>query len=156
MVLGGLGTALREVLLLLVQLVDDLVLVGDLVIEALDGVVPVGLLLLKLCDGHLDVTNVFLDENSFLLQVLLVIGGLDPGLLGVSQLLLSLDQSDFEVGLIAVALGLPLMVLGHVALLLLDLGQQSLLLLNNHLVLSKQPHLGVALVLVDAVGCVGL
>merc|ERR1719412_2169247 len=41
-VLGGLGGVLADVLLLLVQLVDHLVLVGDLIIETLDGVIPVG------------------------------------------------------------------------------------------------------------------
>ena len=90
-VLRGLCAALREVLLLLVQLVDDLILVGDLIIEALDGVVsedkrfssgqnvfipalPVGLLLLKFCDGHFDVSDVFLNKNIFLLEALFVVG----------------------------------------------------------------------------------
>ena len=92
-VLRGLCAALREVLLLLVQLVDDLILVGDLIIEALDGVVsedkrfssgqnvfiqvlPVGLLLLKFCDGHFDVSDVFLNKNIFLLEALFVVGSL--------------------------------------------------------------------------------
>ena len=66
---------------------------------------------------------------------------LNSGLLRVSQLLLSLSESDLEIGLLAVALGLPLVVLGQVALLLLNLGEQSLLLLNDHLVLSEQSHL---------------
>ena len=92
-VLRGLCAALREVLLLLVQLVDDLILVGDLIIEALDGVVsedkrfssgqnvfipalPVGLLLLKFSDGHFDVSDVFLNKNIFLLEALFVVGSL--------------------------------------------------------------------------------
>merc|ERR1719394_242319 len=45
-----LGGILADVLLLLVQLVDDLILVGNLIIQALDGVVTVGLLLLQLLD----------------------------------------------------------------------------------------------------------
>merc|ERR1719195_1029782 len=74
-VLHGLGGVLADVLLLLVELVDDLVLVGDLIIETLDGVIPVGLLLLKLLDSHIDVVNVLLDGDHLLLQDLLVLHG---------------------------------------------------------------------------------
>merc|ERR1719412_1059701 len=72
-VLLGLGSVLADVLLLLVELVDDLILVGNLVIETADGVVTVGLLLLQLLDGHIDVINVLLDSDNLLLQDLLAL-----------------------------------------------------------------------------------
>merc|ERR1719336_2352328 len=63
-VLLGLGSVLADVLLLLVELVDDLILVGNFVIETADGVVTVGLLLLQLLDGDIDVINVLLDSDN--------------------------------------------------------------------------------------------
>merc|ERR1719220_2772514 len=87
------------------------------VVEALDGVVPVGLLLLQLVDCHLDVGNVFLDDNSFLLKVLLVGSCLHSCLLGPDQLVLGLAQGDLKVSLLAGALVLPLVVLRQVTLL---------------------------------------
>merc|ERR1719510_1813748 len=74
-VLSGLGSVLADVLLLLVELVDHLVLVGDLVIERLDGVISVSLLLLQFLDGNIDVVNVLLDSDNLLLQDLLVLHG---------------------------------------------------------------------------------
>merc|ERR1719394_2074685 len=82
----GLGGILADVLLLLVQLVDDLILVGNLVIEAADGVVAVGLLLLQLLDGNIDVINVLLDGNSLLLQDLLVLHSLGQFVLSSLEL----------------------------------------------------------------------
>ena len=63
-------------LLLLVQLVDDLILVSNLIIQASDGVVTVGLLLFKLLDGNFNVINVFLDRNTLLFKQLLVCSGI--------------------------------------------------------------------------------
>merc|ERR1719516_327756 len=57
--LGG-----RQVLLLLVQLVDDLILLSNLVLESLDGMVTVALLLLNLGDGKFNIFNVLLDSSN--------------------------------------------------------------------------------------------
>merc|ERR1719204_3023559 len=63
-VLGRLGLGGGQMLLLLVELVDDLVLLGDLILQGLDGVVPVALLLLDLGDGKLHILNVLLDSSD--------------------------------------------------------------------------------------------
>merc|ERR1719394_522829 len=123
-VLLGLGGILADVLLLLVQLVDDLILVGNLVIEAADGVVTVGLLLLQLLDGNIDVINVLLDGNSLLLQDLLVLHSILTVLLSLGQFVLS-------------SLQLLLVVDREVALLLLQLGQQGLLLFLDSFILLQ-------------------
>merc|ERR1719468_995051 len=148
-VLSGLGSILADVLLLLVQLVDDLVLVGDLIIQATDGVVPVGLLLLELLDGDHDVVNVFLDGDNFLLKDLLVRRGVLAVLLPLGELVLSILELLLIVSNLRGGLGLLLVVDGHVALLLLELSHQGLILL-------LEPDLGVQLVLVHAPGGSGL
>merc|ERR1719232_1634087 len=51
-IFSGLGSILTDVLLLLVQLVDDLILLGNFIIERADGMVTVGLLSLNLLDGQ--------------------------------------------------------------------------------------------------------
>merc|ERR1719468_1334267 len=87
-ILLGFSSILANVLLLLVELVDNLILVGNLIIQTLDGVVPVGLLLLKLLDGDHDVVNVLLDGNHLLLKDLLISSGVLPGLLPLGELVL--------------------------------------------------------------------
>ena len=74
-ILRRLGGVVPDVLLLLVQLVDDLVLAGDLVVQPPDRVVAVGLLLLHLRDRHVDVVDVLLHGDHLLLKNLLVGGG---------------------------------------------------------------------------------
>ena len=49
---------------LLVQLVDDLVLVGNLVLEHLDGVITVALLQLNLGNSKLNVFDFLLDNSN--------------------------------------------------------------------------------------------
>merc|ERR1740123_2698776 len=87
-ILLRLSSILANVLLLLVELVDDLILVGDLIIQALDGVVSVSLLLLKLLDGDHDVVNVLLDGNNLLLKNLLISSGVLTSLLPMDELVL--------------------------------------------------------------------
>merc|ERR1719445_1782845 len=84
-VFRGLCRVLSNVLLLLVELVDDLVLVGNLIVEGLDGVISVGFLLVQLLDDNLKISNVFLDGLSFHLQSLLVIGGINSSLLSLGK-----------------------------------------------------------------------
>merc|ERR1719195_1215249 len=138
-VLHGLGGVLADVLLLLVELVDDLVLVGDLIIETLDGVISVSFLLLELLDCHVDVINVHLDGDHLLLQDLLVLHGVLAGGLSLGELVLSLDKFSLEASHLGGALGLLVVVDGQVALLLLQLGQERLLLLLDGLILLKEP-----------------
>merc|ERR550539_2184148 len=95
-VLGGLGSILADVLLLLVQLVDHLILVGNLIVEAADGVVAVGLLLLNLCDCHLDILNILLDSCAFLLKQLLVSHGILTRMLLGNESVLGIGQIHLQ------------------------------------------------------------
>merc|ERR1719443_2434318 len=63
-VLIRLGLGSRQVLLLLVQFVDNLILFSNLILENLDGVVTVALLSLNLGDGKLNILNVLLDSSN--------------------------------------------------------------------------------------------
>merc|ERR1712012_542739 len=155
-VLLRLGSVLTDVLLLLVELVDDLVLVGNLIIQSLDGVVTVGLLLLQLLDGNHDVINVLLDGNNLLLQDLLVLHGVLASSLSLDQLLLGSSQLVLKISNLSGGLGLLLMVDRQVTLLLLQLSQQSLLLILDGLILLQESGLGVDLLLVLAIHSVGL
>merc|ERR1719394_2244199 len=155
-VLLGLGGILADVLLLLVQLVDDLILVGNLVIQAADGVVAVGLFLLQLLDGNIDVINVLLDGNSLLLQDLLVLHSILTVLLSLGQFVLSSLELLLIVSNLSCGLGLLLVVDGEVALLLLQLGQQGLLLFLDGLILLQQFGLGLELFIILAIDGVGL
>ena len=149
-------TNLADVLLLLVELVDDLVLVGDLVIERPDGVVSGSFLLAKFLDDNLQVSDIFLDSGGLLLQSFLVVGGGHSGLLSLGQFVGGAGQSHLQVSLLAGDLRLSLVILAKVALLGLDLLDKSFLLVVNDLVLLQQFGLQVDLLLVDSVGGVGL
>merc|ERR1719394_1286866 len=155
-VLLGLGGILAYVLLLLVQLVDDLILVGNLVIEAADGVVTVSLLLLQLLDGNIDVINVLLDGNSLLLQDLLVLHSILTVLLSLGQFVLSSLELLLIVSNLSCGLGLLLVIDREVALLLLQLGQQGLLLFLDGFILLQQFGLGLELFIILAIDGVGL
>merc|ERR1712241_1300862 len=61
-ILKALGGILTQMLLLLVELIDDLILVGNFIIKSANGVIPVCLLLLKLLDGQFKIFNVLLDD----------------------------------------------------------------------------------------------
>merc|ERR1740129_2693635 len=136
-ILLRLSSILANVLLLLVELVDDLILVGDLIIQALDGVISVSLLLLK-----------FLDGDHVLLKNLLVSSGVLASLLPLDELVLGSRKLSLQVSDIGGGLGLLLVVDRQVTLLLLKSLHQLLLLLLDGLVLLQEPGLGVQLVLV--------
>ena len=74
------SSANLQLLLLLVELADEFVLVGDLVVEVTDLVVLGGLVLLALLDGELEVLDVLLLAVQLLLQLLL---GLVQGVAGL-------------------------------------------------------------------------
>ena len=57
-----LGLGFSDVLLLLVEFVDDLILLGNLVLEHLDGVITVALLQLNLGNSELNVLDFLLDN----------------------------------------------------------------------------------------------
>ena len=80
-ILIGLGLGGGQVLLLLVELVDDLILLGNLVLEGPDGVVTVALLSLDLGDGELDILNVLLDSANAARVSLDLSGQGNPGVL---------------------------------------------------------------------------
>merc|ERR1719361_1028387 len=63
-VVVGLGLGLSNVLLFLVELVDNFILFGNLVLEYLDGVIAVALLQLNLGNSELDVLNFLLDDTD--------------------------------------------------------------------------------------------
>merc|ERR1711868_100175 len=114
--LGG-----RQVLLLLVQLVDDLILLSNLVLESLDGMVTVALLLLNLGDGKFNIFNVLLDSSNASTM------GLNLSSKGNSGLFLTLEdlglggKFDLSLGIQAISLGLSVSVDGDASLFLLEL-----------------------------------
>merc|ERR1719239_1648565 len=136
----SLGSILIQVLLLLIQLVNDLILVGNLIIQASDGVVTVGLLLLQLLDGHINIFNVLLDSNNFLLN---------------KEILCS-NKLVLQICLLGRHLGLLLMVLRHVTLLLLNLLDQSLDFFLGSNILFKKFSLGLDLVIISTILLIGL
>merc|ERR1719266_1335795 len=142
--------------LLLVELVENLILVGDLVVETADGMIPVGLLLLQLLDGHVDIFNVILDNNALLFQNLLVSSGLLAISLHLSKFVLGLSKDDLQVSFLGRCLGLSLMVLGQVSLGFGNFGQEAFLLsFNCHVVLLKT-SLGLELFIISTICGVGL
>merc|ERR1719381_109060 len=155
-VIVGLGLGLGDVLLLLVELVDDFILLGDLVIQGLDGVVPVGLLLLNLGDGKLNVFNVLLDIADGTGMLLDLGSQLNSGSLLGGQVLLLGGQLNLGLSLHLGSLGLSVSVDGQVALLLLQLGGQRLdvILEGSHLALQAGSDIESLLVL--AIAGVGL
>jgi hypothetical protein len=119
-------------------------------------VVPVGLFLLNLLDGDLQLLDVLLDGNCLLLQALFLRVGFVALLLHLGQPLLRLGQLDLQVSALGRALGLPLVILGQVALLRLDLLEQGALLILDGAVLVEELGLQVDLLGVGAVLQVGL
>merc|ERR1719367_1755495 len=152
----GLGSILTDVLLLLVQLVDDLILVGDLVIQALDGVVTVGLFLLQLLDGDHDVINVLLDGNNFLFKDLLVLHSILTSGLSLGKFILSLNKILLKSSNVSCGLGLLVMIDGQVTLLLLKLSHQSLLLFLDSFIFFQESGLGLELFVIFTPDRVGL
>lgn len=90
--LGGLLVGFSLELLLLVQLVDELVLVGDLVVQVADLVVLGGLVLFGLLDGEFQVLNILLEAGDFLFQLLLSLEELVAGILLLGKAVLGILQ----------------------------------------------------------------
>merc|ERR1719454_1067045 len=154
-VLGGLGLGGRQMLLLLVQLVDDLVLLGNLVLQGLDGVVPVTLLLLHLGDGELHVFDVLLDSSNAAGVSLDISSQSNSGvLLSLEDLHLS-GQLSLAAGLGGEGLGLSVGVDRDASLLLRQLlGHGSdLVLQSSHVALQLGGLVQSCLVL--AIGGIG-
>lgn len=93
-ILSGLLVAFLQVLLLLVDLVDKFVLVGDLVIEAADLVVLGGLVLVGLLDVEFHVLNILLEGSHFLVGLLLALEELVAGILLTLQSVGELLQEE--------------------------------------------------------------
>merc|ERR1719249_461601 len=131
-VVVGLGLRLGNVLLLLVQLVDNLILLGNLVLEHLDGVIAVALLQLNLGNSQLNVLDFLLDNADTAGVGLHLSGQGNPGVLLGGEDCLSVLQLSLCLDLGRSCLGLPVGVDGNVALLLsqllahgFDLGLQA-------------------------------
>uniref|UniRef100_A0A182JJS0 Uncharacterized protein n=1 Tax=Anopheles atroparvus TaxID=41427 RepID=A0A182JJS0_ANOAO len=92
---SGLLVDLTLHLLLLVQLVDQLVLVGDLIVQVADLVILGGLVLLDLLDLQFQIFAILLLASDFLLQLLLGLEELVAGILFLGQALLSVLLSFF-------------------------------------------------------------
>lgn len=90
--LGGLLSRLSLELLLLVQLVDEFVLVGNLVVQVADLVVLGGLVLLGLLDGEFQVLNILLQAGDFLFQLLLALEKLVAGIFLLGKAVLGVLQ----------------------------------------------------------------
>merc|ERR1719278_1884251 len=133
-----LGLSGRQMLLLLVQLADNLVLLGNLILQGLDGVIPVTLFLLHLGDGELNVLDILL-HSSNAAGVGLDIGSEgNPGvLLGLQDLHLS-GQLGLRAGLDRESLGLSVSVDRDAALLLRQLlgHGTDLVLQSSHVALQ--------------------
>ena len=63
-VVVGLGLCFSNMLFFFVQLVDNLVLIGNLVLQHLDGVITVALLQLNLGNSKLNVLDFLLDDAN--------------------------------------------------------------------------------------------
>lgn len=79
--LGSLLVHLALVLLLLIQFVNKFVLMGDLVVQIPDLVVLRGLILLRLLEIQFEVFDVFFQPGDLLLELLLVLEEIVPGVL---------------------------------------------------------------------------
>merc|ERR550519_2642604 len=116
-VIVGLGLSLSNVLLLLVELVDNFILFGDLILEHLDGVIAVALLQLHLGDSQLDVLDLLLDDSDRTAVRLDLAGQLHPGGLLTLKNGLRLLQLGLCRSLCGSRLCLPVSVDRDVALL---------------------------------------
>lgn len=76
--LGGLLIDLALVLLLLVQFIDELVLMGDLVIQISDLMVLGGFVLFGLLEVQLEILDILLQAGALLLEFLLVLEEVVP------------------------------------------------------------------------------
>lgn len=86
--LGGLLVGFALEFLLLVELVDKLVLVGDLIVQVADLVVLGGLVLLGLLDGQFEVLDILFQTGDFLFQLLLGLEELVAGILLLGKAIL--------------------------------------------------------------------
>merc|ERR1719445_1693180 len=116
----------------------------------------VGFLLLQLLDGNHNVVNVLLDGNNFLLKDLLVLHSILTGGLSLGEFVLSLHKILLKSSNVSSSLGLLVVVDRQVALLLLQLGHQSLLLFLDGFILLQESGLGLELFIVLAIDGIGL
>merc|ERR1719516_35705 len=155
-VIVRLGLSLTNVLLLLVQLVDHFILLGDLILEHLDGVVTVALLQLDLGDGEFDVLDLFFDHANGSAVGLDLSCQSDPGRLLLAEDSLLLGKLCLSLCLEGRGLGLPVRVDRDAALLLLQLLSHGLDVLLETIQTSLKGLGHVKSLLVLAVARVGL
>merc|ERR1719500_1985967 len=155
-VLIGLGLGCRQVLLLLVELVDDLILLSNFVLEGPDGVVTVALLSLHLGDHQLNILHVLLDGTNAARVSLDLLGQDNSGVLLSLEDLILAGQSNISLSLEGIGLGLSVSVNRDAALLLRKLlghgGDLTLEVIHAALKLGSL----VKSSLVLAIGLIGL
>merc|ERR1719500_341877 len=117
-VLIRLGLGCRQVLLLLVELVDNLILLSNLVLEGPDGVVTVALLSLHLGDHQLNILHVLLDGTNAARVSLDLLGQGNSGVLLSLEDLILAGESNISLSLEGIGLGLSVSVDRDAALLL--------------------------------------
>uniref|UniRef100_A0A2M4DMR2 Uncharacterized protein n=1 Tax=Anopheles darlingi TaxID=43151 RepID=A0A2M4DMR2_ANODA len=152
--LGGLLVDLTLHLLLLVQLVDQLILVGDLVVQVADLVILRGLVLLDLLDLQLQILGILLLASDFLLQLLLGLEELVAGILFLGQALLGVAQLVLQVVLLGGQLGGLLLVFLEGTLLAGQRVQESGLL-SQQLAVQSLELLAHLLLLLEGLLCLG-
>merc|ERR1739841_363122 len=142
-VLIGLGLGCRQVLLLLVELVDNLILLSNLVLEGSDGVVTVALLSLHLGDHQLNILHVLLDGTNAARVSLDLLGQGNSGVLLSLEDLILAGQSNISLSLEGIGLGLSVSVNRDAALLFRKLlghgGDLTLEVIHATLKLSSLP-----------------
>merc|ERR1719305_1542566 len=155
-VLIGLGLGCRQVLLLLVELVDNLILLSNLVLEGPDGVVTVALLSLHLGNHQLDILHVLLDGTNAARVSLDLLGQGNSGVLLSLEDLILAGESNISLSLEGIGFGLSVSVDRDAALLLRKLlghsGDLTLEIIHAALKLSSL----VKSSLVLAIGLIGL
>jgi len=150
-----LGSIFIQVLLLLVQLVDDFILVGNFIIQASDGVVTVGLLLLQFLDSNFNVLNVLLDNSHLLLKNFLVSSSSLSLLLLLGQKFLGSSQLSLQVSLLGRDLGLLLMIFRNITLLSFKLFHHCLEFFLDRNIFLQESSLGLHLFIIGTILFIG-
>merc|ERR1719204_2998201 len=128
------GNIVTSILLLLVEFVDGLILRRNFIVQVAEDVVPVGLLLLDLLHGQVKIFNVLLQVVDVSIHGLPGSSSVNPLGFSVSQGPLSSSQLGLHIGLLGSSLSLTILILRKIALLRSKLVSEGLVLLVEVLV----------------------
>merc|ERR1712242_369056 len=98
-IFSGLGVNFGCVFLLLIQLIDHFILIGNFVIQVSDGMVTVGFFLFKLLDCKLNVFHILLDDYIFSFKNLLVSSSSNSFFFHLNKFLSSSGKVCFQLDL---------------------------------------------------------